>query len=147
MSAKLLTLTMAIFLAVAFGMFLFIDSFGGNLNNEATGLAVSSESFPTYLETHPAVSSLPKSASIGIKIGSYSYDIDGRDVSLTQSLENKDVIISLPEGYEGVIGEFGLCNAVKKAYNDNKLSVETFSSKTTLLLKYIKLLKYKDCVT
>lgn len=145
MSAQLFTLTVAIFLALAFGMFIFIDSFDGDLS-EATGLVVSTESFPTYLETHPAVSTLPKSASIGIKIGDSSYEVEGNDVKIAEELSGNDVVVSLPEGYETVIGELGLCGAVKKAYNDKEVSVEAFASKTVLFMKYRKLLKYGECV-
>lgn len=145
MSAKLLAVTVIVFLALAFGMFLFIDSFDTNLN-EATGLTVSSESFPTYLETHPAVSTLPKSASIGIKIGETAYEIEGQDVGHAQELSGKDIVVSLPQGYETVIGELGVCDAIKKAYNDGQVSVETYASKTVLFMKYRKLLKYGECL-
>ena len=146
MSGKLLTITVIIFLALAFGMFLFIDSFNRDLN-EATGLAVSAESFPTYLETHPAIENLPNKAAIEIKIGENDYEIDGQNVHLSNNdVKDKDIKISLPEGFETVIGELGLCEAVKKAYNENTLSVETYASKVNLLLKYRNLLKYNDCI-
>ena len=126
-------------------MFLFMDSLSGDLS-EATGLVVSTESFPNYLETHPAVSTLPKSAAIGIKIGESSYQIDGRDVRSTNELPDEDIIVFLPEGYETIIGELGVCKAIKKAYNDDVFSIETHQSKAMLFLKYRKLLKYSECV-
>jgi len=145
MSAKLFSIVVMIFLAVAFGLFLIIDSLNDKVS-EATGLVVSIDSFPTYLETHPAISSMPKSATIGIKIGDSSYEIEGRDVKSASALTDKDVIVYLPAGYETIIGELGLCNAVKKAYNDKDIKVDVFASRTKLLLKYGKLLKYNDCV-
>lgn len=145
MSAKLFTLGIALFLAVAFSMFIFVDSLNGNLN-EATGLIVSDESFPTYLETHPAITSLPKSSSVGLLIGNKNYEIDGRNVYLTDDQGSKDIKITLPEGYETIIGELGLCDAIRKANKDNQLVVDIYASKTTLLFKYRKLLKYGECL-
>ena len=145
MSSKLFALGVVIFIAVAFSMFLFIDSLNGNLS-EATGLVVSTESFPTYLETHPVASDLPKNSNVGINIGNNVYEIKGSEVHSTDRLLNKDLIVSLPEGYEEVIGELGICGAIKKAYLENELKVETFSSKAKLFLKYHKLLKYSDCL-
>src|SRR5687767_7777489 len=99
MSGKLFTIGVLIFLATAFVMFLFIDSFKGNTNNEATGLVVSTESFPTYLETHPAIASMPKSSAIELDIGGSIYEIEGQNVHITdKEIVNKDIKISLPAG-------------------------------------------------
>ncbi|MBM3232335.1 hypothetical protein FJZ21_03095 [Candidatus Pacearchaeota archaeon] len=145
MSAKLFTIGVAIFLAVAFTMFLFIDSFNGELN-EATGLIVSQESFPTYLENHPAIESMPKSSSIGVIIGENNYEIEGRSVRPIAEHSEEDIKIILPENYEKIIGEVGLCEAVRKVNKDNEFKVELYSNKAFLLLKYRKLLKYGKCL-
>lgn len=146
MSAKLFTIGVALFLAVAFSMFLFIDSFNGNLN-EATGLIVSEQSFPTYLETHPAIESMPRSSSIGLVIGDKNYEIEGHSVYLSnEEIVDKDIKVTLPENYETLIGELGLCEAIRKASKDNDISVELHASKAVLLLKYRKLLKYGGCL-
>lgn len=145
MSAKLFTIVVAIFLAVAFSMFLFIDSLNGNLN-EATGLVVSEDSFSTYLETHPAIESMPKSSSVELVIGDTSYEIEGHNVYVSEKQIDHDLKISLPEGYEKVIGELGLCDAMRMANKDNSLNVELYSSKTMLFLKYRNLLKYGECL-
>ncbi|MEK6894378.1 MAG: hypothetical protein AABX10_02860 [Nanoarchaeota archaeon] len=145
MSAKLFTVGVAMFLAVALGLFLFIDSFKGNLN-EATGLIVGEDSFPTYLETHPAIESMPKSSSIGVIIGENNYEIDGRSVYLNNGEMDNDIEVILPENYETIIGELGLCDAIKKANSDNDLKIELHANKATLLLKYRKLLKYSECL-
>lgn len=145
MSAKLFTIVVAIFLAVAFSMFIFIDSLNGNLN-EATGLVVSEDSFSTYLETHPAIESMPKSSSVELVIGDTIYEIEGRNVYVSEKQMDNDLKISLPEGYEKVIGEFGLCEAMRMANKDNSLNVELYSSKTMLFLKYRNLLKYGECL-
>lgn len=129
-----------------FGIFMFVDSYQRGVN-EATGLVVSGESFPTYLETHPAIESMPRSASVEIAIGNKLYKINGKDVSEISGEDNeKDIKITLPEGYENVIGDMGLCSAMKKASSENNINFETYSSKAMLLLKYHKLLKYGDCL-
>ena len=145
MSAKVFTIGVAMFLAVAFGMFLFIDSFKGSLN-EATGLVVSEGSFPTYLETHPAIESMPKSYSIDVVIGGNNYEIEGRSVYLNNDEVDSDIKVILPENYESIIGELGLCDAIRKANRDNDLKIELYANKATLLLKYRKLLKYSECL-
>ncbi len=145
MSAKVFTIGVAMFLAVAFGMFLFIDSFKGSLN-EATGLVVSDGSFPTYLETHPAIESMPKSSSIDIVIGNNNYEIEGRNVYINNNEVDSDIKVILPENYESIIGELGLCEAIRKANSDNDLKIELYTNKATLLLKYRKLLKYGECL-
>lgn len=145
MSAKVLTIGVAMFLAVAFGMFLFIDSFKGSLN-EATGLVVSEGSFPTYLETHPAIESMPKSSSIDVVIGDNNYEIEGRSVYLNNNEVDSDIKVILPENYESIIGELGLCDAIRKANRDNDLKIELYTNKAALLLKYRKLLKYGECL-
>lgn len=145
MSTKIFTIGIAVFLAVAFSMFLIIDSFNEKLN-EATGLIVSEESFPTYLETHPAIGSMPKSSSVGLVIGSKNYEIEGRNVYLINEHANEDFKITLPENYETIIGDLGLCEAVRKANKDNQLKVDLYVNKAFLLLKYRKLLKYSECL-
>lgn len=133
------------FLATAFVMFLFLDSLKGN-TTEATGLVVSEESFPTYLETHPAIEGMPDSSLVELNIGDNTYEIEGQHVYLTQSEGEKDLKITLPSGYEEIIGQIGLCNAVKKANENNELGVELHASKATILFKYRKLLKYGECL-
>lgn len=145
MSSKLFTIGILILLALAFSIFIFIDSFKGKIN-EATGLAVSIESFPTYLETHPAIESLPKSSIVELKIGETTYEIEGRNVHKEQVIKEKDVKITLPSGYETIIGEIGLCNAIKKANSEKDLKVDFYTSKPMLFLKYRKLLKYRECI-
>jgi hypothetical protein len=146
MSKKLLVFIVVLFLGLAFWMFSFIDSFNSRIS-EATGLVVSADSFPVYLETNPAINDLPGGASVEIAIGDNLYKINGRDVSPIKSEDaKKDIKIFLPEGYENVIGELGLCGALKKAYVNKEISFETYSSKMMLFLKYHKLLKYNSCL-
>lgn len=145
MSAKLFTIGVAMFLAVAFAMFLFIDSLNGDMN-EATGLIVSEGSFPTYLETHPAIESMPKSSSVGVVIGENNYEIEGRSVYLSNDEIDNDIKVILPADYEEIIGELGLCDAIRKANTENNLKIELHASKATLFLKYRKLLKYSECL-
>lgn len=126
-------------------MFATIDSFDSKLN-EATGLVVSEQSFSTYLETHPAIESMPKSSSVGLVIGSKNYQIEGKSVNEITDHGEEDLRITLPENYETIIGDMGLCEAIRKANSENQLKVELYSSKAVLLLKYRKLLKYGECL-
>ncbi len=145
MSAKLFSILVLLFLAVAFSMFLFIDSFNERFN-EATGLVVNAESFPIYLETHPAANALPKKASVEVLIGENAYNINGNKVSTGNKDFDSDITIKLPQGFEEEIGRIGLCNAIGEAVKDDKINVELHASKTSLMLKYYKLLKYKNCL-
>lgn len=138
-------IVVGISLFVFFGISLLIDSSNKKLS-EATGLVVSIDSFPAYLETHPILESLPKNAEIEILIGDIIYEVKGHGVYEVDKVENKDLSISLPEGYESEIGELGLCSAIQKAIKNNEVVIETYSSKFNLFLKYSKLLKYKECL-
>jgi len=145
MSSKWVTFGVLVALILLLGAVLFIDSSNTRLN-EATGLVVSVESFPSYLETHPVMKLLPNDASVEVVIGSNIYEINGRSVSLTGSAVDGDVSVYLPDGYVTRIGELGLCSAIKEANKNGELNVETHSSKLKLILKYRKLFKYRDCL-
>ena len=146
MSTKLITISVFVALALLLGIVLFMDSSNTRLG-EATGLVVSVESFPSYLEAHPVMKLLPKSASVEVIIGKNNYEISNGGVKLVSKLsDKKDVSISLPEGYITRIGELGLCSAIKEANKNGELNVETHSSKLKLILKYRKLFKYRDCL-
>ena len=146
MSSKLIIIGVFVSLTLLLGAVLFIDS-SNTRWGEATGLVISAESFPTYLETHPVFKSLPNSASVGLVIGNNNYDVSDEGVRLTSELsDEKDVSISLPDGYLNRIGELGLCSAIKEANKKGELNVETYDSKFSLILKYRKLFKYRDCL-
>jgi len=145
MSSKWVTFGVLVALILLLGAVLFIDSSNTRLN-EATGLVVSVESFPSYLETHPVMKLLPKDASVEVVIGSNVYEINGRSVYLTGNAVKGDVSVYLPDGYVTRIGELGLCSAIKEANKNGELNVETHSSKLKLILKYRKLFKYRDCL-
>jgi len=141
-----ITLAVIASLLILFGIFMFVDSYQKEVS-EATGLVVSEGSFPTYLETHPAINDMPKSASVELSIGKNLYLVNGKDVSeISEEEKEKDIKITLPEGYENVMGKIGLCESLRKASSENSLGFEIYSSKTVLLLKYRKLLKYRECL-
>ncbi len=141
----MLVFTVVVFLGLAFAIFLFMDSMNQRLS-ESTGLVVSIDSFPNYLETHPLIESLPGNALMEVVIGSRIYGVDGKSVYLTDEMVDKDISIYLPEGYESKMGELGLCKAIKEANKNGDLKVEFYASKLNLLLKYHKFLKYGECL-
>ncbi|MEK6793090.1 MAG: hypothetical protein AABX96_02655 [Nanoarchaeota archaeon] len=146
MSSRLITVGVFVALVLLLGVILFIDSSNNKLS-EATGLVVSIESFPTYLETHPVFKSLPNGAFIEVVIGENNYEISDSGVYLTNELfDKKDVSVYLPGEYLSRIGELGLCSAIKEANKNGDLNVEIYTSKLNLLLKYRKLLKYRNCL-
>ena len=145
MASKIIIAISVILLVAAFGLFIFLDSSEATLN-EATGLVVSAESFPVYLETHPVFNELPKSAEVQINIGGSNYAISDSRVTAGVILEEPDVKVALPAGYESRIGEIGLCKALRESWQANELSVETSESKLKLLMKYRSLIKYRKCI-
>ncbi len=124
---------------------LWLDS-GNTRLSEATGLVVTTETFPVYMETHPLLKDLPKDASISLTIGGQAYGISGKSIQVDKVINDADISIELPSGYEGRIGEVGLCSAVKEAIKNGDVKFETKVSKTKLMLKYYKLIKYRSCV-
>ncbi len=114
---------------------------------EATGLAVSLESFPVYLETHPLFKDLPKSANVEINLGENNYAVSGKSVTANVIADNPDLTVNLPERYVSRIGEVGLCSALKEAIAGGEIEISTELSKLELFMKYRKLIKYRDCLT
>lgn len=134
-----------IVLIVVFGLFVFLDDSAKTLH-EATGLVVSAESFPVYLETHPVVDALPKDAAVAITIGGQAYGVEGHTVSTDTVIADPDISVNLPAGYEARIGQVGLCQGLREAVASNSLQIEHSVSTMTLFFKYRKLLKYRECL-
>ena len=145
MASKLVIAVVSVAVLFLFVFVLFIDSGKAELH-EATGLALSVESFPVYMETHPLIKALPDDASVSLIIGGQAYGISGKINQVDKVLNDADISIELPSGYEHRIGEVGLCSAVNEAVKNGDLSFETKLSKTKLFLKYYKLVKYRKCV-
>ena len=131
-------------LVLVLGTVIFLDETNTSIY-EATGLVVSLESFPTYVETHPIMRDIPKDASVSLEIGGQSYGIEGKRVIKDRVISEPDISVKLPEGYEVRIGEVGLCTALREAVKDGELTFETHISKTRILTKYYKLIKYNKC--
>ncbi|MEK6847467.1 MAG: hypothetical protein AABY16_04845 [Nanoarchaeota archaeon] len=141
-SLVLSVLAVVLIFAVAY----FYDSVAGVDLREATGLVVSAESFPTYLETHPLFDDLPEKTNFEINFGDDSYAVSGGSVTANAVAENPDFSVSLPEEYASRVGEIGLCAALKEAINNGEIQVSAEISKFELFLKYRKLVKYRDCL-
>ena len=127
------------------GFALYLDS-GNSRLSEATGLVVTTETFPVYMETHPLIKDLPKDSSISLVIGGQAYGVSGRDIQVDRVINDADISIDLPASYISRIGEIGLCGAIKEAVNAGDLKFDTQMSKTKLFLKYYKLIKYRKCI-
>lgn len=126
------------------GIVIFFDETKSRVS-EATGLVVSLESFPTYVETHPIMKDIPKDATINLEIGGQAYGIAGKEIIKDKIIAYPDISISFPAGYETRIGEIGICSALEEAVKNEDLNLEIYASKTKLLTKYYKLIKYKKC--
>ena len=145
MSSKI-AITVGVLITISLlGLALFLDSSNTKIS-EATGLVVNLQSFPVYMETHPLLKDLPNDSSISLIIGGQAYGISGKEIQVDRVVKDADISIELPSGYESRIGEIGLCSAVKEALQKGDLKFETSISKTKLLMKYYKLIKYKECV-
>ncbi len=145
MASKLIISLSIVFLLVVFGIALFFDQKNIQIS-EATGLVVSLESFPSYMETHPIMKDLPKDASISLEIGEQIYGIADKEIIKDKIISNPHISIKLPKGYEMRIGEIGLCSALSEAIKEEKLNFETYISNAKLITKYYKLIKYKKCL-
>ncbi|MSS74034.1 hypothetical protein EXS72_00135 [Candidatus Pacearchaeota archaeon] len=145
MASKLMIVISSFLILSLFGIVWILD-FDTAKMYETTGLVVSAESFPIYIETHPLIKELPKDSAISLVIGNKIYRLSKNHLEIDKQIEKSDVIISLPNGYESIIGEKGLCNSVKDAVKNEELKFETKISKTKLFLKYRNLIKYRDCL-
>ncbi len=145
MASKSVIVLSFVFLIALFGIAMFFDQKNIQLS-EATGLVVSLESFPVYMETHPIMKDIPKDAAISLEIGGQAYGISNKRIIKDEIISNPDIFIGLPEGYESRIGEIGLCSALNEAIKGGELNFETYVSNTKLITKYYKLIKYKKCL-
>ena len=128
------------------GVLIYDSSLSVDLH-EATGLVVSTESFPVYLETHPFFKALPDKANVEISIGNNNYAVSGKTVTANAVSENPDLTVKLPESYTSRIGEVGLCTALKEAVSNGDIKISTELSKFELFVKYRGLLKYRSCLS
>ncbi len=133
-------------IALVFAAAYFYDNVSGIDLREATGLVVSLESFPVYLETHPLFDKLPEKANFEINFGGNAYAVSKNGVNENGVVENPDFSLSLPDKYASRIGEVGLCAALKEAVTNGEIEFSTSASKFELFLKYRKLVKYRDCL-
>ena len=124
----------------------FYDGAAGVELREATGLAVSVESFPVYLETHPLFKDLPEKTNFEVNLGGHAYAVSGNGVTANTVAENPDFSVNLPEKYTSRIGEVGLCAALKEAIKNRDIELSTGLSKFELFMKYRKLVKYRECL-
>lgn len=145
MASKYAIIISSILVITLFSFALFLDS-GNSRLSEATGLVVTTENFPVYMETHPLLKDLPKDSSISLTIGGQAYGISGKSIQVDKVINDADISIELTSGYESRIGEIGLCSAIKEAVKNGDMQIETKLSKAKLMLKYYKLIKYRDCV-
>jgi hypothetical protein len=141
---KIITLSLVGVLLV-FGGLLYLRGQTGVQLYEATGLVVDGASFPVYLETHPLFRDLPSKTRIDVVIGDIHYGITGNTINRGRP-ENPDLTVELLEGYETVIGQKGLCEAIREAHSRGELAVTPHVSTAKLLFKYSGLLKYRTCL-
>lgn len=133
-------------IALVFAAAYIYDNVSGVEFREATGLVVSAESFPVYLETHPLFDKLPEKTNFEINFGNKAYLISKKSVNEKSVAENPDFSVSLPEKYASRVGEIGLCATLKEAFANGEIDVSLGVSKFELFLKYRKLVKYRDCL-
>ncbi|MGV8142603.1 MAG: hypothetical protein ACP5NS_03125 [Candidatus Pacearchaeota archaeon] len=145
MASKSVIIISIFVLISLFAFAIFLDS-GNSKLSEATGLAVTTETFPVYMETHPLIKDLPSDASISLTIGGQAYGVSGKEIQVDKVINDADISIELPAGYESRIGQVGLCAAVKEAIENGDITIDTKLSKTQLLMKYYKLIKYRSCI-
>ena len=112
---------------------------------EATGLVVSVDSFPVYLEAHPLFKDLPKGSNVEIDLGNSKFAVSDKSVTTKSTVSEPDITVKLPDRYASRFGEVGLCVALGEAVANGEIEVSTELSKFELFLKYRKLLKYRKC--
>lgn len=107
-------------------------------------IELTSDNLPSNLERFKPVQEMPESGVIGLIIGDEKYTIVKGRVSRGEA-NDADIIISLPKSYFEIMGEHGWCSALQTAQARGELGVSMEDSKTSLLLRYGALAKYKSC--
>lgn len=108
-------------------------------------IVVTAESLPGQLEHYSAIQALPEDAQVMLIVGNNKYRIDRGRVS-QDVIENPDIVISLPESYFAIMGQYGWCSAIASANNNGDLGLEIHGSSTSLAWKYRSLIDYQKCL-
>lgn len=108
-------------------------------------IVVSADSLPGQLEHYSAIQALPEDAQIMLIVGNNEYRIDKGKVS-KGAVENPDIVISIPESYFAIMGQYGWCSALASANNNGDLGLELRGSSASLAWKYRGLIDYKNCL-
>lgn len=120
---------------------------------EMQTIQLTKQNLPLYLNQHEIVKNLPKSATIGFqfyniqngqKIWQELYYLENKKVEQKDFTQyNPDIVIVMHSKYFPMFGD--ICNAIKTANQNGDLQYSIQISKSTLLWRYKRMLKYKKC--
>jgi len=147
----IIVVLLILFLSVIILLFLGIIG-SGTESDSSSPVIVTKENLPSFLENQEIVKSMPDKGRIIINFdeqngSKLSYFIDGKVVTQVSNYDANriDAEISLPSSYIPELG-YGLCSAIQKAQKNGELIISTKLSKSDFAWKYMKLLKYKNCL-
>jgi hypothetical protein len=135
----------AVLIVVLVIWYMFISgSKGGSKEYVAGSITVTPENLPSFLASFEMINDVPKKGSIYLEMGELDYEITRGEVRVGEP-SNPDIVVYMPEEYVGKFGN-GICTTLREAMRNGDLYYETSLSKTELLWKYKKMMKYRDCV-
>ncbi len=136
------TIAAIFFAAKFFGLFTIGQTY---VNSQPVFLT--EENLPAYMESTSLIKDLPEDSKALIIFGDNSYSIENNEVNVGAGENSPDLVVTIPEDYLNKEWS-GICSLLREASQNNDLSVKakTSMSKTELLWKYRKMLKYKECV-
>ncbi len=114
-------------------------------------ISLNKDTFPLIVQSQGLIQGLPKSAVISLKL--YNFDSGQRQIEESYVITkgsvkkgeavNPDISVQIHSKYISEAGD--ICSAIKKANANGDLGYEFGISKTSLLLKYGGMIKYKGC--
>jgi hypothetical protein len=151
----LLLLSLLIFLLILGAVYFILkNNITGNVVNlnsaEMQKIVVTKENFPQVIQSQVIIQELPKNSKILLKLYNFnsgerqweeSYVLTQGNVKLG-TIDNPDITIILASKY---ISYGDICTITKLANSKGDLGYDTSMNTISLMWKYAKLMKYKNC--
>jgi hypothetical protein len=142
-------------LAVLSILILFFFIMGFRTQNFASGnsvkdvTAITLDNFEQILSQNEMIKSLPNNAKVELVLHNLTFERDyvlSRNGVVQGSLDNPDMVLTLPVSYLDNLTTDNFCGVVKTANKNRDLGFESSQGMFGLMFKYRGMIKYRSCV-
>ncbi len=121
------------------------------VSTNQNAISLTKETLPSFLASQQIITDLPDNSIISLKL--YNFDGGGRNWEESYIIkkgkieigntDNPDITVFLDSKHLKNLGN--LCDAVKQAKSNGDIGYDTKMSQLSIMWKYKKLLKYRNC--